>query len=65
MNKSPHLVVGRSFNQIKENSIILENRKDVHDNVNSNRKVYNEIKDIDSNIVISQKVSKYLNFKQE
>ena len=65
MNKSPHLVIARSFDRIKNNSIILENRRDVHKDLNTNRKVYYDIKDIGSNIVTLQKNSKYLNLKQE
>ena len=65
MNKSPHLVIARSFDRIKNNSIILENRRDVHDDLNKNRQVYYDLKEIGSNIVLSQKNSKYLNLKQE
>ena len=65
MNKSPHLVISRSFHRIKENSIILENRRDVHDSLKLNRKVHYDIKEIGIKVVYSQKVSKYLNLKQE
>ena len=65
MNKSPHLAIARSFHRIKENSIILENRRDVHDSFKLNRRVHYDIKEIGINVVYSQKVSKYLNLKQE
>ena len=45
--------------------MILHQRKDIHDKCDFNRKVYCNINNIGVNVIISQKVPKYLNLREK
>ena len=65
MNKSPHLIIGKSFHLIRENSLILVQQKSPTHKEDTKKTLNYDILYIGKNVMISQKVTQYMNLKLE
>ena len=65
MNKTPHLIIIEKFHLIEDNCIVLSDEKYIYNENRNKNKIYYDTIKIGKNIVVSQRVPKYMNLKAE